>query len=506
MSRAKVSPLVQGRKARGECSLAQPPSINDAPRAARSSNLRAASSAVRPTLAPPRGRPPRDRSSDRARKRPPFPEVAVRPAPNAPVRPAAPVQVTQARSGDHPDIHQLLLAIFQGPSRDEFHAVQDDPCYEPSHRLLVKRDQRIVSHVHLTPRTMLFGGEKLPTVTLGWLGTLPEHRGQGHASQLLLHAERSMRASGAALGLLRTTIPHFFHRHGWAVCGRHSCSRVRARTLLARQSAASSQTRLPLNIRLWRHVELPSLLRIYGQNTASAFGPQERSEPYWRWLISRKAFDHIIVAIHGRDRMDLVDTHAPLVGYAVVRQERVLELYASPGYPSTAEQLLARACRDLIERDRQNVILDAPPADPLHGLIVEAGGIYNRREVDEGEVQMVKLLDSARLIEALQPQLAARAAAAALPLPAELGFLVDGRRKLLTLTPQSARLIDSRLGRSYVSLNASEFARLLLGHGDMREAIDRGRIFASTQTAIETARILFPPLPFWRPVWDELPA
>jgi hypothetical protein len=36
-------------------------------------------------------------------------------------------ELLPARAGDHPEIYQFLLAVFQGPSREEFHAVQDKP-------------------------------------------------------------------------------------------------------------------------------------------------------------------------------------------------------------------------------------------------------------------------------------------------------------------------------------------------------------------------------------------
>ena len=132
----------------------------------------------------------------------------------------------EARAGDHPSIYQWLLAVFHGPSRQEFHAEQDDPTYEPRNRLLVKRGSRIVSHAQIVRRTMLFGSLQLPVDQLTWVGTLPEFRRQGAASRLLEAANEKMHTHGAALGLLRTRVPHFFHRAGWAVCGRHCSSRA----------------------------------------------------------------------------------------------------------------------------------------------------------------------------------------------------------------------------------------------------------------------------------------
>ncbi len=71
--------------------------------------------------------------------------------------PPAKEDVLPARVGDQPEIFQTLLAIFQGPSREEYQAEHDEPGYEPSRRLVVKRDGRIVSHLHLSARNMLFG-------------------------------------------------------------------------------------------------------------------------------------------------------------------------------------------------------------------------------------------------------------------------------------------------------------------------------------------------------------
>jgi predicted acetyltransferase len=420
--------------------------------------------------------------------------------------PPAREEVLPARVGDQPEIYHALLAIFQGPSREEYQAEHDEPGYDPSRRLVVKRDGRIVSHVHLSTRQMLFGSAKIPAAVVGWLGTLPEFRGQGYATRLLHQADDEMRRGGAVLGVLQTRAPHFFRRAGWAVCGRHSRSEASAREVLARLSADRETPRMPLSLRLWRHVELPSLQRIYSQNTERAFGPLARTEEYWRWMISRKAFDHIVVAIHGRDRMELVDTNAPLVGYAVVRQERVVELLASPDYPSTGMQLLARACGDLLERNRQRIVLEAPPEEPLHNLMVQAGGTFNRGESDGGEVLMVRVVNPAALVRALEAELVERARAAELPAPVELGFSVGGQKHVLTVTRRTARLSRGRLGRSYLTLKENEFTRLLLGHGDVAETAAGERIVPSTQTAIEIARILFPRQPLWRPSWDDLPA
>ncbi|HZZ73649.1 MAG TPA: GNAT family N-acetyltransferase [Pirellulales bacterium] len=440
---------------------------------------------------------------------PPGPSSA--PHSSGALPPAAPQSLyfpcaVPGRSGDHLEIFQLLLAVFQGPTSAEFHAAQDDPLYEPTDRLVVKRGERILSHVHLTKRSLRFGGERVPVAGLNWLGTLPEFRGQGCAASLLRAAETQMREDGAVLGQLRTKIPHFFRRFGWAVCGRHSFSRAKPREVLANLSDGGYLHRSSLNIRFWRHVELPALMRIYRQNTDVAHGPLDRSENYWRWLVSRKAFDQIIVAIDGPDKLELEETSAPIVGYAVVRGRQVVELLTTPGHPTAGPLLLARACGDLIEHDDRPVTLQAPIDDPLHRFMQGCGGLTHHHESDQGEVLMVKLLDESKWIRAIAPALLARARAADLTRPCELGLLSGGARWQVVVSSRGVKFLRGKLGRSYLALNPCELARLFLGHLDLPEAAAQNRVEPSTQTALETAAALFPRLPLWRPLWDDLPA
>ncbi len=407
------------------------------------------------------------------------------------------------RAGDHPDVYRWLIGVFQGPSREEFQASQEDPGYEPTQRILIKRDGDVVSHAQLTSRIMRFGSLALPIDRLSSLGTLPEYRNQGAASQLLHAADIKMRSGGALLGMLRTKIPHFFHRHGWAVCGRHCVSQAKARDILARHG--TREVNPQLNLRQWRHVELPALMRIYAQNTAHAFGPIQRTEAYWRWLLCRKAFDYIVVAIAGPDKLELNEETAPIVGYAVVRQQRVVELLTDPAYPHAGPQLLARACADGIERNRNEVYLEAPPHDPLHASVQSAGGVFRHRESDDQEVFMVKLLDGSAMLETLLPTIAQRAAASGI-LTCDLGIVVGADKYRLTIGRRGIKLSAGRLGRSYIACNKAELTRLLLGHDEPQQAARQNRLVASTQVALETAGALFPRVPLWRPLWDDCTA
>jgi hypothetical protein len=152
------------------------------------------------------------------------------------------------------------------------------------------------------------------------------------------------------------------------------------------------------------------------------------------------------------------------------------------------------------------VRFDAPPADPWHQLLADAGGTVCHRELDAGHVFMAKLLSAEQFVRSLAPLLLERARAAGLPRPFELGIQVDGQRSTLSVTRRTARLEPGRLGRGYLSCRTSEWTQLLLGHLDVATALADRRIAASTRAAAEAATALFPQLPLWHPPLDDLPA
>ncbi|HUY35647.1 MAG TPA: GNAT family N-acetyltransferase [Pirellulales bacterium] len=409
------------------------------------------------------------------------------------------------RAGDHPAIYQLLSAVFHAPSRDAFHSSLDDPFYEPRDRMLVKRGERIVAHLHLTKRVMHLGPMKQPVAGLGWLCTLPEFRGLGYARQLLRAADGVMSADGAVLGLLSTKVPHFFRAAGWAVCGRQSQARAGSRELLAQLSALGLPSREgALNIRPLRQVELSAVMRLYRRAMDGSIGAFERSEAYWRWLISRKGFDQVLIAIDGPDTLEHDGSGSPIVGYAVTRQNRIIELVVDRSRPTAPEQLLARACGEALERDDHALVLHAPPGDGLFDLFRAAGGTLHQTESHQGEVFMVKLLDPAGFLRSLLGELQVRAEAAGLPRPCELGLHVEELKFRLALSRRGVKLAQDKLGRSYLRLNLAEFTRLLMGHLDLDEAVAGGRLTASTRVALEIGQVLFPRLPLWRPPLDDL--
>lgn len=423
-------------------------------------------------------------------------------------------RVTPARAGDQTEILQLLSGLPTPPSRAEFHAAVDHPEHDSSNRLVARLAGRIVGHIEISPRSIMVGDAAVKAAVLDRVAILPECRGAGHGQRLVQAAEQRMREMGIVVAFSRTRIATSFHELGWSVLGRDCATPGRPTDILTRLLDLPQRHGPEVTMRQWRHVELPAILRIYEQNAGRFVGPLARSEVYARWLISRGAFDSIIVALQGNDRYDLHETTAKIVGYCIQSGNRVLEVLADPEYRGLEQEILARVCAEAIENDRQELVYESSPADPLHQAVVGtlADEQAGSRGLPQDRMIVAKVFNPEELLTTLAPTVAQRVAASNIREPVELGFDNEHFRGSITVTggrehePRAAAVHPGRVGRSYLKISNDEFARLLLGQCDPLEAATAGRLEASTQMAQKLAEQLFPRLPLWCPMWDDLPA
>jgi predicted acetyltransferase len=415
-----------------------------------------------------------------------------------------------ARAGDHHAIHRLLVSTQHTPSPAEFQAQLEEPSYDPAHRLIVKLQSQVVAHARIAGREMYLGPKLLPTLCVHDLVVAPEYRRRGWGTRLLEAIDQRLASQAAVVAILQTPVPRFFQERGWHVCWRHSYSLANPREILRWLGERSDRERPrlqppppSLHVRVWRHVELASLTSLYARHASGTFGPLQRSDAYWRWLISRRGYDRILIAVEGDEKNALHDDRC-ILGYAVIQRERILELMADQ--PCAAEALLARACRDAIEQDLSLVRLDAPPDQRLHEIFVASGGQRCYHEAENGSVFMVRTPRLQPLLDVLAIRTAERVRQAGLELPFELGLAVAGERNLLSVRRRKIHWVSGRLGRSYLECDRSALVQMVLGHLDVPAALATGRLVASTRIAGEIAAVLFPQVPCWRPPWDNAPA
>ena len=419
---------------------------------------------------------------------------------------AGSARLVAGNAGDHRPVFSLLRAANQSPSNEDFVTWLDEPTYEPSDRLLMKQGERILAHVQLLHRTAWFDGVKLPVGSVLDLAVLPEYTEAAFERLLLSAAEKSMRESRAVVSIVRADRPEPFRAAGWLDVRGQGYSEVGIGDVLAHLTAqpAPTQRRLrALHIRRWRHVELEGVRNVYAAAAARCWGALYRAEPYWRWLVGRKAHTDLIVAVEGPDDWQELATTSLIVGYVVTQGSHIVELCCQPEYARAAPRLLVRACQDAIEQDHHTLSLHTPASDPLHELIVLAGGSWCTKPRAGGTL-LLKLLDAARWVEGLYPILRRRAKRAGLARPLQLCFDTGEEQYRLVLTRRSSRLVADEAMPVDVRCDPATFAALLLGNLDIQKARDDQRLHVIDEDVHHRVDVLFPPAVFWQSQFDGL--
>jgi hypothetical protein len=291
-------------------------------------------------------------------------------------------------------------------------------------------------------------------------------------------------------------------------------TRASARAVLAHLDAQelARRRRVGVQVRTWRHFELDHVRQVYDQTASDLWGPLYRSEASWQWLIGRKAQDQVLLAVQ-RAKPTLANGHAGrtengdaaehteehVVGYAVVRGSCIIEMMTLPKFGAARVQLLARACREAMDRDHQWISLYTPAADPLHELLVTAGGAWIDGRNSTGPRWMLRLLAPEKWVERCYPLWRRRARLGGVTRPFEVGLSAGEAKFLFTLTRRSSRLerVDT-LPPDYLEGERPALESLLVGNLAVNRAIARGDLRLSRPELGGPVTALFSPRLFWQ--------
>ena len=407
------------------------------------------------------------------------------------------VEFSLGSEADHEAVFQTLLHVYPGGDREAFFGSLGDPGYLPEQRLLVKVDGRVVSHAHLTERLIRYG--TCATLSMNgvmWVGTLPEYRGLGFAQNLIRLADGRGRETGVAVQALTTGMPRFYRPLGYGVCGRQTVAQILSRNLPQVSDGVAEGRGGFWHVRPWRQVELGDLMRLYDGQFGRTTGTVVRSEDYWRWMIGRRYAHVIWVACQGES----------VLGYAFVKDHRVLEIATDPAHPQAMKALLGRVRAEALERAYPQVIVHAPLDHPVIDAIRQASGkVIDVDEVD-GATSMYHIPGLERFLTLAMPELESRVGAAGVTGAIELGLTVGERRWLLHVEAGKSRIEPDKLSRRHLTLSAPALVRLLMGQTDIDRSVEEDGAESSTGTALEAARILFPKRPVWRSPLDAATA
>ena len=406
------------------------------------------------------------------------------------------VEFSVGTEADQEAVYQNLLHVFHGPDRDAFLGALSDPAYKPEQRLLVKVENRVISHVHLTERLVRYGSVVLRMNGVMWVGTLPEYRGLGFAQNLMRLADSRAREADTLLQALTTGMPKFYRSLGWGVCGRHTVGIILSRNLPSTGDGLVEAKGGPWHVRPWRQVELNDLMGLYDAQFATTTGSVLRTEDYWRWIIGRRYAHVIWVACQGEK----------VRGYAFIKDHKILEIATDPAFPHAMQTLLGRVRAEALERAYPEVVIHAPPDHPALETVRAGSGRIIEAEDWENSTSMYHVTDPGAFLAAVLPELARRARASGAVLPLELGITVDDRRTMIHIDPKTARVEPDKLSRRHLTMSPTAFVRLVMGHSGIDRAIAEDGAEPSTATAIDAARILFPITPIWRSPLDSATA
>jgi len=446
-------------------------------------------------------------------------------------------QIRAGNIGDHSRVLQLLVQAYQTPLAEDFPSRLDEPLYQPNDRLLLERGAELIGHVQVSKLIGWFHGQRCPITRLQDFITLPEHRSHDFDSPLLAMAESVAINEGAILGWIRTERPEWFEQHGWSCCRGQGHTRANTRGILSHLDAHQSKRRYhdsTITVRTWRHFQLDSILKVYQQISTNMWGALQRSLETWQWLVGRKAHDQILIAVEesscpanpsvadanfsdavapisetglsdvgpSENRSDLAN-QPHVVGYAIVRDSCIVEMLTLPGHEAVRTALLAQACRDAIDRDHHFVSLHTPTTDPLHELLVTAGGSWIADSAASGGQWMLKLLAPSRWVERLYPLLHERAREAGIQRPLDIDFAINDfpsgqQLQRLTLTRRSSRLESIPHSPAPIQCRWQTLQDLLTSNLTFPEAIAQGKLRTSHLSLLRMLAALFPPKLFWQ--------
>jgi hypothetical protein len=161
---------------------------------------------------------------------------------------------------------------------------------------------------------------------------------------------------------------------------------------------------------------------------------------------------------------------------------------------------------EALERAYPQVTVQAPRDHPVIEAFQSASGRLIDQDVVEGAVSMYHIPELGRFLRAILPELTRRAIASGSSLPLELGITSEDQRWLIHIEAKESRVEPDKLSRRHLTLSHSTLVRLLMGHTGTEAAAGEDGFSASTATALDAARVLFPVQPIWRSPLDTATA
>ncbi|MBA2114542.1 hypothetical protein [Bremerella alba] len=427
-------------------------------------------------------------------------------------RDAAQFGLTTSQEGEQFAILQLMKHCLFAYDENEFHSQQERPDYDTRERLTFRLGNQIIGHIRCVPQQVWLQGTLVPYLRASEFVLAPEHVDLKNVAAFFGCLDATFDRYPGAFMTHRTSaaMAQRLARFGWVPMSSNFRSKAATEPYLASVRGASiekppllpSRSESGLWIRLMRQVEAEALVSLYENSFKANQIGSPRSSAMWDWLLRRKAFDALYVAIRGGNKLALDDAIDRIAGYAVVKDNKILEVVTQPNEKEVEHPLINRICSDLYEADHLEFYLESPASDPVHDLLKD---IPAANRTPPGEEILVRMPNPIQQLAELAATLHQRAKLRGLELPLDLGLLIDGDKFCIHLGKRKGTLSDGKLGRSYLELTHAQLVRMVLGDLPIEQVLQQGQMIASTQIAANAAVQLFDYDPPWFPAIDVLP-
>jgi len=355
-------------------------------------------------------------------------------------------------------------------------------------RVALMRGDEELSRALVVPMVMQLGTVQLRMDGIGGVATPEEHRNRGYSRRVLEACVEYMTAGDAVVSTLYG-IPHFYPKFGYATLGPESVI-----TLLR----LDERDVLPDGVRDRPGVpeDLPSIQRLYRDETRNAYGALVRDDEWWTWAELERDLAADAEAIR------VVERAGQVVGYAArasgcwwmqhwERNEpgglKVAEAFAAD--QDAAAAVLAAVRRWARERGEQSVYLAIPRSCRVGAASMFQSAHVTERYYDEGEF-MGRSTGLLPLMRALVPELEFRWRPVSCSMPAfAITIVTEDERVTISGDERGIEVGSTRPGGVEVRLDPGQVARLVFGGFDPELVLERA---GAPEPARPIMSVLFP--------------
>lgn len=437
--------------------------------------------------------------------------------------------IDEGRAGDHAVVFAFLQSVGRGLGEAEFQATSERPGYSPSHRLLVRRGDTVTAHLRQVSRDVRCQGAAIPACDFVERVVLPESALAGDDALLLAAAETRAAAQRAGLVTTQGGVPDSMQQAGWRPVGhtiRFEASphdilsrcppenlefgRSHHRSTHDRPVLPSSPDKSHFVVRPWRYVELEGLSRLYDENTVAIPGAPVRDESYWRWLMTRRGIDQVLIAAleSPSDDGDALPVTSEILGYLLLRKGDIVEWMVSPEQLQVMWPLWRRAALDAIERDSHVVRMHAPPSTALCPRMAGVLTAFDATALsDSDQQQWAKVIDVGSVLQALADGWSESRGDVPITKMARLALQLNGAWWTVGWNGTRWDVVRGKQSRTAVRASGDAVTDLLLGLVAPGELAADGRLDVANSHALEITESLWcSTQPWWRSILDDLPS